>query len=182
MSEVALPVGLPPGVAGDTGEQLQTFLGDADNPPQFNWKVASGEAWLLQTVSGLAQKGAAGSAVVQVIYFDQDSNLLGTISQPVALAGGNFSFFTFGVGLTSSTTNNGGGEHPSQEGLPWLVMTPGYKFRLDLDGGIVIADSLQQVQYTYTKWDYGGGASAGGPQPLGPYMWVPGPSAGAVAA
>lgn len=178
-----LPLLLPPGADPESGAWNE-INGTPTTPGKIDvrWFVPGGLVWVPVSVSVIAFWGAYASTIgVTLQVQDQDLNTrfrVGTNASLPASWGGTISF-AYGTPSGGFADANGG--DTVVVGLPYMAVQPGWNIWIRASAGLAIhaGGPLTVIEYTVS----GAGATTGAAAvPIGPFMLVPGPSSGAVAA
>lgn len=184
MSSIALPIGTPPGVDPASGQQVELNVVTPLQTSFLQIKVPSGEAWLMQSISGLGETIGAGAtrdwrlSIRNTVPFYQAN-----IGMGAAIVDTEVIDWTFGLGMPQLAVA-GGGAWKLTQGLPWQIVSAGGIYELTIDNALINdrlgeanAGDSNGVNLVYTQFDYGSssGGGTGGTELLGPFMFVPGP-------
>jgi len=182
VSSIALPVALPAGV--DPASALWKQVGHdsiVGAGTELRLAVPGGEAWLLQSVAcTVSTGGIAGNRHVSLELFDQNQDTIYKVGLQSEWIANTNSIAAFALGLDSSTLGarlTGAGS----AALPWIVAQNGYTWALAIEDPLGTDGINSDDQWVVLSWDIGGSGAGAGAEPLGPFLYVPGPSASVAA-
>lgn len=184
---VSLPIALPQGYDPDSAD-VQVVAGDVDNVlMSITWTVPASQTWLFMSMHGRYTSGGGGTRNAGVVLAQQDTT--GTTSgghyytvvDDSGFGGASITEVSAGLGIDHMGFATGDGTQAIP--LPWLTVPPAGFGRLFIDvvgAGDAGWNPLPPACLATVAVFSIDGTTGTGPEPVGPFMYVPGPSASAV--
>jgi hypothetical protein len=164
VSVTALPVGLPPGFALDSAQQIQERRTFPAVQSTLTLTVPGGEAWLMQSVRGKGTRVA--SATQETLRFqirDESGHVVASVDMPQALGSGVVFNWTFAAGINTTATEFASNVYSLNQSLPLVIAPATYQYVFFLDGAAGNDTILETgggqdggVYLSYTRWYYAG--------------------------
>jgi hypothetical protein len=173
--DLSVPVGLPLGT--DTGSALLVQKTVTPVPgTSFTITVPGGEVWLVQSIFvGISADATAGNRSIICNYNFSPGEAAFQASVGTWPASATV-VASFHLGGTQAAVLDSRNDAWFSAGLPWMVLTPGWAIHIEAHLPVGATDFISDAPvYTYLQWDLG--SEGTGAEPIGPYLYVPGPDA-----